>query len=519
MRTTSGAVAFYDDDRPPDDATFVQRLRDDGAIILAKATMGEYAAGGVAGTRSTFGGTVCNAYDTERDPGASSGGSGVSVATNMVTCSIGEESGTSVREPAKDNGVVGLAPTRELVSADGMIQQGIVTRVGPLCRTVDDVARVLDSYAGFDPNDELTAFSIGRMPSQPYASFANEESLDGMRIGVVREYMDKDLFSIADVETIDIINDAIDDLEDLGATIVDPGPHGALFQGCVDRFVTVWRSDGFIRENPDTFAVDEDGNPTEDHIELLVDMFFDTSLVPHDDDGVPSIRDIGSRNPREGDAKYNFNMYLQERGDSNIQTLTDLYEKAIFFEDPVIPNRESRLISSDADLTFLQSATMHHRFALQVIVLQCFGELNLDAVVYPTGNIPPAILTSPQEPRVNDRSSSVWTLINGRGFPAITVPAGFTTEVFDRDLNGDLLPAIPAELPVGMDILTKPFDEATIFKIASAYEAATQHRAPPPNFGDLDEEGQPIGQSTPGEPREMPEPRELDDDDDDEQNQ
>ena len=136
MRTTSGADAFCANDRPPDDATFVKRLRDAGAIILAKANMGEYAAGGITGTRSSFGGTMCNAYDTERDPGASSGGSGIAVAANLVTCAIGEETGTSVREPAKNNNAVGIAPTRELVSADGMIQRGITTRVGPICRTV-----------------------------------------------------------------------------------------------------------------------------------------------------------------------------------------------------------------------------------------------------------------------------------------------------------------------------------------------------------------------------------------------
>ena len=90
MRTTAGADAFWANDRPPDDATFVKRLRNAGAIILAKANMGEYAAGGATGTRSSFGGTMCNAYDTERDPGASSGGSGMAVAANFVTCAIGE---------------------------------------------------------------------------------------------------------------------------------------------------------------------------------------------------------------------------------------------------------------------------------------------------------------------------------------------------------------------------------------------------------------------------------------------
>src|SRR5258708_34034521 len=101
MRTAGGADAFYANDRPPDDATFVKRLRAAGAIIIAKANMGEYAAGGITGTRSSWGGTMCNAYDTERSPGASSGGSGMAVAANLGTCAIGQEAGPSVRRPRK----------------------------------------------------------------------------------------------------------------------------------------------------------------------------------------------------------------------------------------------------------------------------------------------------------------------------------------------------------------------------------------------------------------------------------
>jgi amidase len=487
MRTTSGADAFYANDRPPRDATFVQRLRDAGAIILAKANMGEYAAGGVTGTRSSFGGTNCNAYDTERDPGASSGGSGNSVAANLVTCAIGEETGTSVREPAKNNNVVGLAPTRELVSADGMMQRGITTRVGPICRTVEDVARVLDAYAGFDPRDEVTAFSMGRRPSQPYQSFVNEERLDGVRIGVVREYMDVDLFTIADAETIEITERAIEDLRALGATVIDPGPKGALFQDAVDKYSPVWRNQLFTGQFSEQFA---EGS---DHLPLLVDMFFEPSLVQHDSAGRPNMRNLGGGGSNAGGTRYNMNVYLRERGDANIRSLTDMIEKANFWDDPIMQDRKESLRRADSAKTLDTAGSLQDRFTVQTIVLQVFAELELDAVIYPTGNVPPAILTSPQEPFKNNRSPGTWTYINSRGFPAITVPAGFTTQVYDRvrDVTAPdstrLAEPVPARLPVGIDFLARPFGEATLFRIAGAYEAMTNHRMPPPDFGPLPE--------------------------------
>src|ERR1700745_3195950 len=107
MRTTAGMDAGYANDRPPRDATFVKRLRDAGAIILAKANLGEM---GTPTSRSSFGGAFCNPYDTERSPGTSSGGSGSSVAANLVTCSIGEETGGSLHHPPKNGRRVGLGP-------------------------------------------------------------------------------------------------------------------------------------------------------------------------------------------------------------------------------------------------------------------------------------------------------------------------------------------------------------------------------------------------------------------------
>ena len=213
MRTTGGMDAAYANDRPPRDATFVKRLREAGAIILAKANLGEM---GTPNSRSSFGGPFCNPYDTERSPGTSSGGSGASVGANLVTCAMGEETGGSIHHPAKNNSLVGLAPTQELVSRVGMVGAGLNTRVGPLCRTVRDAARVLDVIAGYDPQDELTAFSIGRLPEEPYRSFASERTLNGMRIGVIREHMDSKALNEADGPAIDLTERAIDDLRRLG---------------------------------------------------------------------------------------------------------------------------------------------------------------------------------------------------------------------------------------------------------------------------------------------------------------
>src|SRR6202163_4014896 len=319
MRTTAGMDVAYANDRPPRDATFVKRLRDAGAIILAKANLGEM---GTPNSRSSFGGPFCNPYDTERSPGTSSGGSGSSVAANLVTCSIGEETGGSIHHPAKNNSLVGIAPTQELVSRDGMLATGLNTRVGPLCRTVMDAARVLEVIAGYDPKDELTAFSVGRLPPEPYRSFASERTLNGMRIGVIREHMDKKALNEADVQTIDITERAVDDLRRLGATIIDSGAGGALLQSCIDKYIPLYRNRVFFEQYPKLFPADANGKASTDRVAQLVDMFFDPSLVP----AGSTIRNIGAVS-NAGMSKYMVNRYLKERGDANIKSLRDLIDR------------------------------------------------------------------------------------------------------------------------------------------------------------------------------------------------
>jgi Asp-tRNA(Asn)/Glu-tRNA(Gln) amidotransferase A subunit family amidase len=485
MRTTSGADADYANDRPPRDATLVKRLRDAGAIILAKANLGEYA----SGSRSAFGGTMCNPYATDRDVGGSSGGSASSVAANLVTCAISEEGAPSIRMPSRLNNGVGLSPSQGLVSRDGMIGGGALNdRNGPACRTVEDTARILEVIAGYDPADDLTVYSVGRIPNGGYAGAARETSLTGIRIGVVREYMDKRLFTKADEETIDIVDRAIDDLRRLGATIIDPGPQGALFQTCIEAHIPRNLNALFIKEFPSLFP------PGADQIKVLTDMDVDPSLVP----AKPTIRDFGTKAENLGEVKYTFNRYLRKRGDANIKDLTDLIARSRYYVDTFGRDtrfRDVKSVLQDANkaMTLDVLDRNANRLGIQQTVMQCMASLSLDAVTYPTGNVPAALIKAPVEPDVNGRSHQAWTLLGTMGFPAITIPAGFTTQVFDRvrDANAPggtrLVGPTPAKLPVGIDFLAMPFGEPMLLRIASAYERATHHRTPPSEFGPLEE--------------------------------
>jgi len=442
MRTTAGGDADYANDRPPDDATFVKRLRDAGAIILAKANLAEYA---VDGARSSFGGTFCNPYDTEREPGMSSAGSASSVAANLVTCAIGEETVVSIRWPSAVNSLVGIAPTVELVSHDGMIGAGVNMRTGPICRTVTDAAKVLDVIAGYDPMDPITVQSIGRKPAQPYASAASSGRLDGVRIGVIREYMIRDAYTKADEQSLDLAEKAIEDLRKLGATIVDPGRGKALFDPCFAKW-----SPTLLRLRPPV------------------------SLLTLNTVGVV------------GEDRYQINKYLSERDDANIASNADLITKARFYNDPNFPNRKQARENAERQSTYDPSQRLELRNGLQTLLLQCMQEQKVDVWFSPMSTVPPRKLTNPREPAAAGRTPIGWSVIGQQGFPAITVPAGFTTEVWDREREGQntrLVGPVAAQLPVGVDLIAAPFNEMLLIRIASAYEAATHHRRPPSEFG------------------------------------
>jgi Asp-tRNA(Asn)/Glu-tRNA(Gln) amidotransferase A subunit family amidase len=221
MPTTLGTLVFKDY-RPPRDAFAVARLRKAGAIILGKTTLSEYAAGDTYG--SMFGVTR-NPYDLERTVGGSSGGSGAALAANLTTVALGEETLASIRRPGAWNAVVALRPTPGLVSRSGMWDgyPSPVAQMGPMARTVKDLARVLDGLVGYDPEDPVTALGIGKTEGS-YTRFLDKDGLKGARIGILREPIGIGTEpGSEDFKKVDAVFEKnIAELKSAGAVIVDP---------------------------------------------------------------------------------------------------------------------------------------------------------------------------------------------------------------------------------------------------------------------------------------------------------
>jgi len=221
MPTTLGTVVFKDY-RPPRDSFAVAKLRKAGAIILGKATLSEYAAGDTYG--SMFGVTR-NPYDLERTVGGSSGGSAAALAANLTTLALGEETLASIRRPATWNAVVSLRPTPGLVSRSGMWDgyPSPVAQMGPMARSVRDLAQLLDAMVGYDPEDPVTSLGVGKVEGS-YTSFLDKGGLRGARIGILREPIGIQTDpSSEDFKKVDATFEKnIAELKAAGAIIVDP---------------------------------------------------------------------------------------------------------------------------------------------------------------------------------------------------------------------------------------------------------------------------------------------------------
>ena len=420
MPTTYGSAVFKDF-TPQRDATAVQRLEAAGAIIIAKTTMGEFASRYVG---SAFG-IVRNAYDPTRNPSGSSGGSGSAEAANFGLVALGEDTSGSIRGPAAVNSLVGLRPTLPLVSRHGMLPANPTQdTMGPMTRTVADAARVMDVIAGYDPNDPVTAESVGRMPTSFMAAL-KPDALRGVRVGVMRSNRTppRPDTTAARTPAADSAARVRDSVARVNAA------EFAKVMPILDRAIGELKSLGAI----------------------VVDSF--------------TIPTLGQR--REGndyETEEATNAYLAEHPNAPVRSLSE-----ILLSGKVNPWRARGMVGylgkSTNDPGYL--LVLKQRAQLRTMVLKAMADQRLDAIIYLTYDAPPAPISA--DVLTNPRPTDGYGRGDNRGlsptlaWPALTVPAGFSTD----------------SLPVGLEFLGRPFTDAQLLAYGFAYEQATKHRRPP----------------------------------------
>jgi len=211
MPTTGGSV-LLEGSIPSKDAFVVKKLRDAGAIILAKVNMSEFASGG---TYSSLGGQSLNPHDLTRGPSGSSGGTGVAIAAAYALIGLGTDTGGSIRGPATTNGIAALKPTHGLLSRSGIIPLALSFDTGgPMARSVYDVAAALGVMTGVDAADAATARSEGKSLTD-YTTGLRADALKGTRIGIARDFLGAD----PDVDWV--MEAAFASMKSAGATLID----------------------------------------------------------------------------------------------------------------------------------------------------------------------------------------------------------------------------------------------------------------------------------------------------------
>lgn len=217
LQTSGGSIALKGS-IPPDDAFQIKKLKEAGAIVLAKSNMAEWAFSNVV-TISSIAGITRNPYDLSRVPAGSSGGTAAAVSANFGLVGLGTDTGNSIRGPSSHNCLVGIRSTMGLTSRGGIIPLYLRNDIGgPICRTLEDAVRVFEVIAGYDPADPITELSKGNIPNN-YTQYLQKDALKGIRLGLFRRYLDTET---TDPEIKEITNKAIAELKELGAEIIDP---------------------------------------------------------------------------------------------------------------------------------------------------------------------------------------------------------------------------------------------------------------------------------------------------------
>jgi amidase len=346
---------------------------------------------------STFG-TTRNPYNLAHVPAGSSGGTAAAIASNLATIGLGTDTGNSIRGPSSHNALVGFRTTLGLISREGIVPLYLRNDVvGPMCRTVADATRVMQAMTGYDAADPITQRGVKFTPPN-YTEFLDVDGLREARIGVLRELSEADVHP----EVSALFNQALVDMEGLGATIVDP----VVIPGFAELRQSQWC---------ETFRAD-----LEDFLSTYVK-----------NDSIATLEDVVRIGSKNDYARSNVEFSLTKEGR---------------YGDQPEPCGDAYI---DA-----------RRIAFREAIERTMDSLQLDAIVYPSWNHPPALIDSFETQYLGDNSQIICP---HTGQPGFSVPMGYTT----------------GNLPAGIQFLGRMFSEPTLVKLSYGYEQGTLHRREP----------------------------------------
>lgn len=402
LRTTSASRMLDNFNDPLYDATVIQKLNEANTITIGKLNMDEFAMG--SSTESSYYKKTRNPWNLNHVPGGSSGGSAASVAAGEVFFSLGSDTGGSIRQPAAFSGVVGMKPTYGLVSRFGLIAfASSLDQIGPITRTVEDNAHLLQAIVGPDKMDATSA-----NVDIPNYSEVMKQDIKGLRIGVPKEYLDEGV----NPEVKDAIMAALKKYEELGATWEEVSlPHSKYALAAYYLISSSEASANLAR--------------------------FDGIRYGHRTDKRVDMIDLYKESRAEA-----FGEEVKRRIMLGTFALSSGYYDAYYKK----AQRVRTLIKNDFEKVFE----------------------DFDVIVGPTT---PTVAFKLDD-KVNDPltmyAQDILTIpINLAGVPAMSIPCGFTD----------------AGLPIGLQIIGKHFDEATIYRTAYAFEQATDHHKKRPDLG------------------------------------
>lgn len=534
MRGTGGNDVNFAMDVPRVDSPGIEKMRDKGAIIYAIATANNTTMPTASGPEQPaavvptgdlqygqWGGQACNPYDTARIPRGTSNGSGVSVSANLATCSICEQTYASCKGPASRNGVVNLLTTKGVITNGGINSTNSGDRAGIHCKTVKDATLVLDSIKGFDKDDIFSAIPGGIIPPQPYTSFlvpdakVSDKPLKGLRVAVVREFMVKHTKN--DIAISDQIDQEIKKVlrDQLGATLVESVDPMYPDDPKVPNMTYTFRDaiEEILPHTVPEFFFKTGGTGRGSRAKTVASselvyavpgwdvrtIAYDVALAQHraplsDKINLRTIADPAFANPS---VVLDTDEYLASRGDARVKDWSTWVANASFKSEAERAGGVNAVHTTDARHDVNAVDYLKMQSVMRMVILKVMQENRIDLFVNPEQTLPPYLLGGAPEPEVNDRPSNsccqIFTALIGG--PEADVPAGFVTKVYNPKyllspdkttyvpVTGEVESTLPYPMPISLMFWSGPGYDSTVIKAASAYEAATHHRTPPPAFG------------------------------------